>query len=98
MAFAVLLSSSDRESVTTFPGRCMARRRSCALSQRSTDDFEALVAAASGGDVSGADLGHLLHAGRRRVEGDATAGVAKPDAVGIGDRMNDVAQRGDRGA
>src|SRR5207253_11104772 len=57
----------------------------------------ALVAAARGGNVARADLGQLLDAGRRRVQRDAAAGVAKPDAVGVGYRVNNVAERGDGG-
>ena len=55
------------------------------------------MAAPGGGDVAGADLGHLLDAGRRRVKGDAAASIAEPDAVGVGYRVNDVAERGDGG-
>ena len=50
-----------------------------------------LVTAAAGGDIARADLGHLLDAGRRRVERDIAAGVAKPGAVRVGNRVNDVA-------
>src|SRR5260370_28164549 len=54
-----------------------------------------LVAAAAGCDVSGADLGHLLDAGRGGVERNAAGRITKPDATGLGDRMHEVAQPGD---